>query len=192
MDRILTTGSYGICVFFFFFLHEFLKDARLKTKKLLDAFQKNPERYLAAIREGVWVPFVQIDSVDYIIKLDGCESPFDDNWEQKMEYGGFNINIRDSVWISDIGSFLNFNYEKYVGNEDISYRTVDGETIYSNFRYKVSSGKYTLSIKGYSRKNKLDFPNPNYGFSFSLFAVDEFDGYKNPREEAYDFNIANM
>lgn len=28
--------------------------------------------------------------------------------------------------------------------------------------------------------------------SFGLTKVDEFDGFKNPREEIYDFNVAHM
>lgn len=38
----------------------------------------------------------------------------------------------------------------------------------------------------------MERPNPNYGFLFSLTKVDEFDGFKNPREEIYDFNVAHI
>lgn len=56
-----------------------------------------------------------------------------------------------------------------------------------------TSGKYLVSIKGFVRKQKLDFPNPNYGFLFSLVAVDEFESFNDPREdEIYYFNVANM
>lgn len=62
-------------------------------------------------------------------------------------------------------------------------------TIYSDFKYEVPSGLYLLSIKGYARKQILEYPNPNCGYLFSLVKVKEFDGLKNPREEIYDFNI---
>ena len=206
MDKILSTASYGICVFSLEVLQKFLKKEKVRSKKLLENFQKNKDRYLALQKEGVWVPFPQINSIEYVIKLDGYDEPFNDEWEQKMEYGGFNIEIRDALWISDIGSFYTFNANDYSGNEgtyqtaygimhyisknEISYRTLDGNILYSGFRYDVPSGKYLLSIKGYARKQPVE--DPNYGFLFSLIKVNEFDGFKNPREEIYDFNVANM
>ena len=39
---------------------------------------------------------------------------------------------------------------------------------------------------------KKGFPNPNSGFLFSLVKVDEFSGFKNPREDIYNFNVTNM
>jgi len=48
-------------------------------------------------------------------------------------------------------------------------------------------------MRGYERKDKQDYPNPNYGFSFLLERVSEFDDFKDPREdETYNFNIANL
>lgn len=191
MDRVLSTASYGICLFSLEVLQEFLKKEKIRSKKLLNKFQKDKKLYLTMQKEGIWVPIPQINSVEYLIKLEGYDIPFNDDWEQKMGYDGFNIEIKDGLWISDIGSFYTFNVSEYSGNE-ISYQTYDGITNYSDFKYDVPSGKYLLSIKGYVRKQKVEYPNPNYGFSFSLAKVEEFDGFKNPREEVYDFNVAQM
>lgn len=49
-------------------------------------------------------------------------------------------------------------------------------------------GFYGLSIILIS----LDKADVKYGFLFGLTKVDEFDGFKNPREEIYDFNVAHM
>ena len=65
-------------------------------------------------------------------------------------------------------------------------------TIYSDFKYDVPSGQYLLSIKGYARKQTLEYPNSNQGYLFSLVKVGEYDGFKNPREEIYDFNIRHL
>jgi hypothetical protein len=193
MDRVITTGSYGISLFSFDILQDFLQKEKVRSKKLLEKFQKDNDFYLASIKEGIWIPFVQINSIDYLVKLDGYGQPFDDQWKQKMKYDGFNLDVRDSLWISDIGSFFTFDKDRYIGNQERSYQTVDGETLYSDFKYNVPTGKYVVSISGYARKNQLKPPNPNYGFSFSLTKVDEFDGFNNPREnEIYDFNVANM
>lgn len=208
MDKILSTGSYGICVFSLEVLQDFLKKKRVRSKKLLEKFQKDKGLYLDAQKEGIWIPFAQINSIDYIIKLDGHDAPFGDEWEQKLAYDGFNIEIKDGLWISDIGSFYTFHANEYSGEEgtyktpygitcyfsekERSYITLDGNRLYSDFQYDVPSGKYLLSVKGYARKQPLERPNSNYGFFFSLVKVDAFDGFKNPREETYDFNVAQM
>lgn len=125
-----------------------------------------------------------------------------------MEYHGFNIEIKDALWISDIGAFYTFRASDYCGNEqtyqteygvihyisknEISYRSLDGDIIYSAFKYDIPSGKYLLSVKGFVRRQSVGNPDANYGFLFGLTKVDEFDGFKNPREEIYDFNVAHM
>lgn len=208
MDKILSTSSYGICLFSMDVLQAFLKKEKIRSKKLLALFQKNKKKYLDAQKEGVWIPIPEINSIEYLIKLDGYDEPFDDKWERKLEYDGFNLEIKDGLWISSIGSFLNFNAKEYDGDGETYktpygvvhyfsrserwYQTLDGRTLYSDFKYDVPPGKYLLSIKGYARKQLLEFPNSNYGFLFSLVKVDEFDSFKNPREEIYDFNVAEM
>ena len=78
MEKNLTTGSYGICVFSLEVLQQFLKREKVRSKKLLDNFQKNNDRYLSMQKEGIWVPFPQIDSISYRIKLEGHDEPFND------------------------------------------------------------------------------------------------------------------
>lgn len=189
MDKDLSVSDYGICLFSVEILQEFLKKEKIRSKKILNKFQKDKKLYLATQKEGVWLPIVQIDSVHYVIKLDGYDEPFNDEWEQKLEYDGFNIEIKNSLWISSIGKFHEFDANGFCGDE-ISYQTYGGVTLYSAFKYDVPTGKYLLSIKGYTRKQPLDSPSPNYGFAFSLVKVEEFDGFKNPRKsDDYEFNI---
>ena len=85
-------------------------------------------------KKGVWLPIVQIASVHYVIKLDGYDEPFNDEWEKKLEYDGFNIEIKDSLGISSIGKFHEFDANGFCGNK-ISYQTYDGVTLYSAFKY---------------------------------------------------------
>ena len=189
MDKNLSVTDYGICLFSVEVLQEFLKKEKIRSKKILNKFQKDKELYLATQKEGVWLPIVQIASVHYVIKLEGYDEPFNDEWEQKLEYDGFNIEIKDSLWISSISKFHEFDANGFCGDK-VSYQTYDGVTLYSAYKYDVPSGKYLLSIKGYARKQQLDSSNSNYGFAFSLVKVEEFHGYKNPREsDDYEFNL---
>lgn len=99
MDKRLGTFSYGICLFSVEVLQDFLKKEKIRSKKLLEKFQKNKDLYLTTQKEGIWIPIVQIDSGGYVIKLDGYDEPFNDEWEQKLEYDGFNIEIKDTLCI---------------------------------------------------------------------------------------------
>lgn len=192
MDKILSVADYGICLFSLTVLEEFLKKEKVRSKKLLINFQKNHDRYLRMLESGIWLPFLPIDSVRYLIKIEGYEPSFDNKWEQKMEYGGFNITIKDSIWVTSLSNFNIFDKNDYM-EKSVSYKTLDGVTCYSGYRYDIPSGNYLVSIKGYARKQRLEYPNPNYGFSFSLIKVNEFKDFHDPREdEIYNFNVANM
>jgi hypothetical protein len=66
MDKVLETSSYGICIFSLSVIEDHLKEERIKSKKLLDFFQKNHSKYLDTLLKGVWIPFLPIDSIEYI------------------------------------------------------------------------------------------------------------------------------
>lgn len=174
--------------------------------------QKDKELYLTTQREGILVPMVQINSYNYAVKLQGQDEPFDDQWEQKIDYDGFNLQIRDGLWVSAISQLEPFEPAEYhaekeefdivppFGQERYRspygrwYRTLDGlYTSYTDIKYDVPDGKYLLSVKGYVRKEAQEFPAPNCGFYFSLRPVEAFEGFKNPREsDEYDFNVGSM
>ena len=137
------------------------------------------------------MPIPQINAGKYIIKVKGIDMPFDDEFEEILEYAEFNINITNGIWIGDIELMQPFEVDKYTG-DSISYQTIDGYTRYSGFKYNIPEGKYLISVKGYAKKEIVDRKAVNYGFQFEFVKVDEFDGYKNPREEQYNFNVASM
>lgn len=106
-------------------------------------------------KEGIWFPISKINSGQHLIKLEGYDNTFNDEWEQKFEIEGFNLKIEGGLWISDIGSFYTFNEGEFCG-EAISFKTGDGDIQYSDFKYDVPAGKYLLSVKqrctrGYKR-----------------------------------------
>ncbi len=192
MDKILSVYSHGVCLFSVNVLQDFLKREKIKRKNIAYFFQKDKDRYLTSQKEGVWIPLVGINSGEYVIKVEGFDVPFDNEWEQKLEYEGFNLELRDGLWISDMETLYEFEPSEFCGTE-VSYISGDGDLLYRNFRYDIPNGKYLVKIKGYLRKQILKFPNPNYGYMFSLTKVDKFDGYKNPREkDEYDFNVGKI
>lgn len=70
MDRILSTYSYGICLFSMEVLQDFLKKEKIRSKKLLHKFQKDKKLYLAMQKEGIWFPISKINSGQHLIKLE--------------------------------------------------------------------------------------------------------------------------
>lgn len=191
MDKMLRADDYGICLFSVQALQDFLKTNKVRSRKLLQKFQKDKDLYLAAQKEGIWIPFVQINAYKYTVKVDGYDAPFGEEWDLVMEYEGFNIEVKDGLWIAAISCFHTFDADKYHGTE-LSYQTYDGKIGYLGYKYDVPAGKYLFAIRGHARRQKLEDENLNYGFSFSLNKVGEFEDFKNPREEEYDFNIGQM
>lgn len=211
MERVVNAGGYGLCLFSADTLKEFLKQQKTRKRKLLSLLQKDKELYLTTQKEGIWVPLVGINSCDYQIKLEGFDEPFDEEWEQKIHYDGFNLEIKDGLWISGIEQWEPFEPKEYYAEseevynappfgvecgfspQDRWYKSMDGRKVYTDIKYDVPAGKYLLSIQGYVRKEEQKFPVANCGFFFSLTKVDAFDGFKNPREsDDYDFNIGSM
>lgn len=193
MDKLLSIFDYGISLFSLEVLQDFLKQQKIRSKKLLTKFQKDEELYITTQKEGIFLPLVQIDGGEYIIKLDGHDAPFDEEWEQKLEYDGFHLEIKDRLCISDIGR-LNFYDPDQLSQYKNAYQTMDGITGYTSFQYDVPSGKYRVTVKGYARKGASGHSStkedPQYGFLFSLVPTDAFDGFQNPRESTlYEFNI---
>ncbi len=80
MDKLLDTGSYGICLFSLEVLENFIKREKIKTRKLLQKLQKDKDLYLETQKEGIWLPVVGIAAYKYVIKLEGCDEPFDEEW----------------------------------------------------------------------------------------------------------------
>lgn len=194
MDKILGAYGYGITLFSLPTLQDFLKTEKIRSKKLLTRLRKDKELYLRTQEQGILLPIVQIDAGGYMIRLDGYDKAFDEEWELKLENDGFNIDVQDSLCVSDLEQ-LDFYDAKELDQYENASQTIEHKTCYKSFKYDVPTGKYLVSVKGYARKGATGHSSsrerPEYGFLFSLVKVELFVGFKNPREsELYEFNIA--
>ncbi|MBS7253684.1 hypothetical protein [Flavobacterium branchiicola] len=193
IEKKLDVSNYGIYLLSVNKLRDFLKENKIKTKKILEFFQKNHELYLKSLREGVWLPILPIPSIEYIIKFG--DEKFDNSFEQVFNISGFNLEIGDdnSFWVGSLGNLLTFEVNDYLENAKNynSYQTLDGEVLYDSFKFNLESGKYLVDIIGYKRKNILEYPEVNFGYFFEFKKIEEFSDYKDPREdEKYLFNIS--
>lgn len=205
MEKIIGTWEYGLSIFSLDIMVKFLETKKIRSKKVLALLQKRKDIYLDSIKDGVWMPIPSINSGKYVISLEGYDDDFGDEWTQVLSYDGFNLDVKNGLWISDIGSLLEFNKTEYEGDgreETSPYGTVSyysskeqwhkdlgGHVSYTAYWYDVPEDKYLLTITGYARKEVVDIKAANYGFQFKLTKVDDFKEAKNPREEAYEFNV---
>lgn len=204
-DRIIGTFNYGLCAFSIDTMTEFLMTKKMRSKKVLELLQKDKALYLDSVKEGVWMPIPSINSGRYVIKVEGCDDPFSEEWTQVLSYDGFHIDVKNGLWISDIGSLLKFDRKEFEGegrevssgagtadyfsNREIWHKDLAGAVHHSAYWYDIPDGKHLLTITGFARKEITDARAVNYGFRFGLEKVDAFTGCKNPREESYEFNV---
>lgn len=205
MDKIIGTYNYGLCVFSIDTMTDFLKIKKIRSKKVLDLFQKKKDLFLESVKDGIWMPVPSINSGKYVIKLEGYDDSFGDDWTEVLSYDGFNIDVKNGLWVSDIGSLLVFDKTEYEGegrevtsaygtvsyfsNKEQWHKDLDGHISYSAYWYDVPEGRYLLTLTGFARKEIVDNKAANYGFQFNLRKIDCFTDVKNPREEGYEFNI---
>ncbi len=182
---------------------EFLKSRKIRSKKVLALLQKNKSLFLDTVKDGICLTIPSINSGRYVISVDGFDEPFGDEWTEVLSYGGFNLDVKNGLWISDIGSLLEFDSTRFEGDgtEEVSqYGTVhffsgnvrwnkdrDGNVTYSDYHYDLPDGKYLVKITGYARKNVID-GGANYGYRFTLEKTESFTQALNSREEEYEFN----
>lgn len=205
MEKVIETYDYGFSVFSADVMIEFLKNEKIKSKKVLNLLQKDKEKFLKTIECGAWLPIPSIDSGKYVISLDGYDDPFDESWVLVLSHQGFNIEVKNGLWFTDIGNFLTFKSEEYQGagtevdgnfgqkyyysDKEQYYKETTGKITYCGFHYDVPDGKYSVTITGYAKKEIVDDNAANKGFQVSLDKIEEFAETKNPREEEYEFNI---
>ncbi len=205
MEKVIRALDYGLCVFSLDTMIQFLEAKKIRSKKVLALLQKRKDIYLDSIKDGAWMPIPSINAEKYVIGLDGYDDDFGDEWTQVLSYDGFNIDVKNGLWITNIGCLLEFDKSEYEGDgreETSAYGTVSyfsakeqwhkdlgGNVSYSAYWYDVPEGKYLIAVTGFARKEIVDDKAANYGFQFKLTKVEEFQEAKNPREEAFEFNV---
>lgn len=205
MDKVINTLSYGFGIFSVDTMTEFLTEKKIRSKKVLALLQKKKDLYLETIEQGIWMPIPSINSGKYVIKVEGYDDCFGDDWTQVLSYEGFNLDVRNGLWISAIGSLREFDKTEYEGDgreettpygfthyyssKEKWHKDPKGNVSHTEYWYDVPRGKYLLTVTGFARKEIEDDRAANYGFQFKLKKVEQFIEAKNPREEAYEFNI---
>ena len=190
MNNQIDVSSYGIFILSIEQFTSFLKEEKkTRVKKVLQLLQKEQNLYQKSIQTGCWLPIPEINSVKYEIKIAHLDDTFDEEWEEKYSYTSFNLSVGgdNSIWVGSIGLLYNWNANDFVGDA-ITYSTLDGLQFTSALKFPLEKGKYSVSIQGYKRKEKRNFPSPNSGFLFSFTKVEDFESANDPCDDKYLFN----
>lgn len=72
----ISTHNYGLCLFSMPNIKAFLKEKKIRSKKVLEAMQKKKDIYLDSIGKGVWLPIVRINCGHYRVCVDGVDEDY--------------------------------------------------------------------------------------------------------------------
>ena len=150
--RTLSITGYGIYVVSIASLKRFLSIKNVKSKNILQVFQNNPDLYFESLSEGIWIPILPIDCIDYNIMV-GSDEIAQGNWENVFAYDGFNLDVEDGeIWIGSIGSFANFKVSEFkkATSDRLSYQTLDGETLNKGFRITLEKANIVYLFRDIS------------------------------------------
>ncbi len=191
-DKIVDVSSYGLYCLSVESFSAFLREHKIKTKKLASFFDKNRLLLEQAMQAGSLLPLSIIDSVEYVIQVSEGPTSFHDEWVEVVRLDNCNLLVGDdaAVWVGSMGTLDAWNPTDYNNQQSLSYQTMDGETLYSDYRFDVKPGSYKVTLRGFKRRQALDYPAANYGFAYELHPADNFDSFTNPLVE--DVNIGDM
>lgn len=170
--------GYGLAIVSVSGLEKMRKSLKIRSKKMLSFFDKNPTIFHDITQKGFFIPIPHIEMSDYVVNIlvDGNEGCLAD-WKILGEWGEFYINIlEDDVWVFSFEAMQEWNYSLYV-KEDIlpSSYILDGQLVESSkgLRLNLARGVYALKIIGVKSLDQSHHYVGRYGFFLSLTPVRE-------------------
>ncbi len=182
----LTLADYGIGFFNPAALANFLKAHNIRKQKLLDLFSDNHSLYLDSLAAGAWLPMTEINAQRYCIF---CQQPPDEQWQRLATFGSFNLSVADDggLWAVTSGMMNRWKAANFTADIDVmDYQTWTGETLNKAGRLTLARGNYQVEIT--ALKHQL---TGQLGYWLNCVAVAKFDGYQDPRDQQFAFNVAN-
>lgn len=157
----ISIANYGLCLFDKNNLSKFIAKNGSSKKKILTQLIDSQELYLKSLKEGIFLPLPEIDSVDYSVTFNSIPS----NNNIKFKYGKFNLCVASNeIWIADIGLLNKNNLKNFDKNNKIENHLPNGDIEYIAEKYFIENGKYEIEIIG-----SVDIHNTPY-LTFPLFS----------------------
>lgn len=193
-EKIVDVSGYGLFCLSVDSFTSFLQNHKIRTKKLNTFFDKNRPLLEEAMSDGILLPIATINSIAYLVAVGGTKElkAFSSEWQEVLNLDNCNLSVGSdaAIWVGTLDSLDDWNPKEYEGKPNVSYKTLDGETLHSAQKFKALPAKYKVRLGGFKRKVALPYPAANFGFAFELTETESFDTFTNPLAE--DVNIAKM
>ncbi|TGE29458.1 hypothetical protein [Hymenobacter metallicola] len=193
-EKIVRVTGYGFFCLSVEAFSNFLKEHKIKAKKLNTYFDKNRDILEESIKQGILLPLSTIVSTRYVVEagIAAKLSVFDSDWQEVLTLDNCNLTVGNdaAIWIGSLDGLDDWNSAEYEQGDSISYQTMDGVTLFRSFKFNVKPGMYKVVVRGFKRKAPQDHPAANFGFSFELRETTSLGSFTNPLIE--NVNIAKM
>ena len=169
--------GYGLAIVSVLGFEEMRKYLKIRNKKMLSFFDKNPTIFYEFTQKGFFIPIPHIYMYDYNISIlmDGNEECLAD-WEILGEWEDFYIDVlKGDVWVLSLEAMQEWNYSLYANQDTLpSSYFLDGQLIESSkgIRLNLERGLYALKIIGAKNLDQSRYVG-RYGFFLNLTPVRE-------------------
>ena len=169
--------GYGLAIVSVLGFEEMRKYLKIRNKKMLSLFDKNPTIFYEFTQKGFFIPIPHIYMSDYIIDIlmDGNEECLAD-WEILGEWGEFYIDVlKGDVWVLSFEAMQEWNYSLYANQDTLpSSYFLDDQLVESSkgIRLDLERGLYALKIIGAKNLDQSRYVG-RYGFFLHLTPVRE-------------------
>ena len=169
--------GYGLAIVSVLGFEEMRKYLKIRNKKMLSLFDKNPTIFYEFTQKGFFIPIPHIYMSDYNISIlmDGNEE-FLADWEILGEWGEFYIDVlKGDVWVFNFEAMQEWNYSLYANQDTLpSSYFLDDQLIESSkgIRLNLERGLYALKIIGAKSLDQSRYVG-RYGFFLHLTPVRE-------------------
>jgi hypothetical protein len=197
-----SSDGYGMAIISTDLITSYLRDNKIKAKKLLSYFDKHKDLLFETIKAGRFLPFYNIACYEYtlFISVDQEEVNIPEDYNEVFRYTDFYLEVGNLERVC----FASFDYLEYhldkikqnmTDKEDLIPTGPDSiiESYYPAKGIDLPKGIYSFDLIGLERKNKLQRDSKNYGYAFIFHNNKEAinNNFDKADNETYCFDIDN-
>ena len=169
----LSARDYGIVVFSPDLFNEYVKINKWKAKKLITFFNKDKDKFLQIIKDGILVPFYLIPSYEYniFLKVNKVDKEMPKGYKNIYQYNNFYIEIgkNNKLCIASF-AFLENNVDLIRQNITEKSETIPSgpneimEQYNFAFGFELDAGKYNFNLIGLEKEDIGERESKNFGY----------------------------
>lgn len=198
----LTTDGYGMMLISSDLLTEYLKNKKIRAKKLISYLQKNMDLFFELIKKGKIVPFYQINRFEYhiFVSIDKENPPIPEGFQEVFRYENLfaEVGALNQLCLTCFDD-LDFDFEAIKQNQLHRSQEIPSgypsvlEPYTMRYGIDIPQGRYEFDLIGLEKIEKGERKSKNYGYAF-VFRRNENAENQNfticdNEENTYKFNV---